>query len=176
VCQTRRGRVISYAETAALTDAAEQNFPQHNFQHIPDPVHSPAYAPMQRRPALVGYFLASGYMTRQSKQETAKRLRDRLSSAHQAYMDALSRLDAIAMHPGQLPALDGLLRGQRADTETRITHRRYMDALQQRTDFALSGAIPEANATFRHYPRPVWSSDLLHSSAVAPKAYTDGGD
>jgi hypothetical protein len=58
-------------------------------------------------------------------------------------MAAIARSDAIAMNAGQLPALDGLRRAQQADAETRITHWRYMVALQQCTDFAVSEAIPE---------------------------------
>ena len=71
-------------------------------------------------------------MVGQSKHEAAKRLRTRLSNAHRAYMAALERSYEI-----------GLMRGQQAERENCATYRRYMVALQQCTDFALSGTIPD---------------------------------
>jgi hypothetical protein len=82
-------------------------------------------------------------MAEQSKEEASMRLRHRLSDAHRAYTDAMSRFDEIAKRPGELPHPDGALRIRRAGREVDVAYLQYIAAVQQCRDFALDGVVPD---------------------------------
>ena len=58
-------------------------------------------------------------------------------------MDANSRLNETVAQMDRLPVPDGRSRILQASDETRIAFQRYMIALQESTDFVLSGSIPD---------------------------------